>query len=213
MARLAGFTGVLLCWSVLAAAAAPLGEPSPPAKYDVPRELEASELQEITLAVLKDHPILSASPGIKAAFRYQHYSRGETADVVFYPHAESRGIKYAIQAFCNRESEEDAWDCSRVESRRYVKLDSQDFEVRVKGSLDMAGVLAITEATRPVAESAVADVSTVDEVQIIFPANDGYLVGWGSEAGGGAVTVEAHLRDGGSAANPGDWEAFVLPEE
>jgi hypothetical protein len=186
--------------------------PHTPTDFDFKLELKASDLDAITMEVLKQHPLLSASPGIKAAYGDRQYPSGESAQVVFYPHAESRGVKQAFQVFCHRDDTVSAWSCPVVQIRRYVKLDSQDFEVRVKGDIDTNGVLAITEATRPLAASAVPDTSAADTVLVVFPANGGYVVSWGSKTGFGAVTVEARLRSAGNPSNPSDWEALVLPE-
>ena len=180
-----------------------------PAYLDSSFELEPSDLDQIIAAVLKDHPVLSSSPGIKAAYANRGMPRSEVAQVIFHPHAESRGVKFAFEVTCNRDDPERPWSCPFVELRRYVKLDSQEFEVRVKGDIDLAGLLAITEATRPVAVSAVADTSAVSTVMTVFPANGGYLTSWGTEMEGSAVIVEAHLHHGGDRADPADWEAFV----
>ena len=208
-----GFAAGLLSLSALpGSVAATEDPPSVPADYDFALELKTSDLEAITMEVLQQHPLLSASPGIKAAYGDRQFPSGESASVVFYPHAESHGIKQSFQVFCKRDDPASAWSCPIVQLRRYIKLDSQVFEVRVKGNIDMNGVLAITEATRPVAASAVIDSSAADTVLVIFPANGGYVVSWGSKNGHGTVAVEAHLRSAGNSANPGDWEAVVLPE-
>jgi hypothetical protein len=107
-----------------------------------------------------------------------------------------------------------AWTCDHVELRRYVQLDSQDFEVRVKGNLILEEVLALIQATRAIVHASTTDGSAVPETAImVLPANGGYLVAWGSPDGQGGLTVEAHLRRDGNAATSEDWQTSILPPE
>lgn len=181
-----------------------------------------ADVRAITLEVLKEHPLLSASPGIKFADATCEYSSTNDAlsgtpsiliaNVVFYPHTETRGIKQAYQAHCRRSTTGKAWSCPAVEIRRYVKLDSQDFEVRVTGNLDLAGIQAVVEATRqPAAAAALQSSEVADTASGIFDANGGYVVSWGDKNGMGSIGLEAHLREGGNPADPNDWDVNELP--
>jgi hypothetical protein len=185
-------------------------------------KLVDADVRAITLEVLKEHPLLSASPGLKYADAMCGYSsdvdvKAATpslimANVIFYPHTETRGIKQAFEAHCQRSASSLAWSCFAVEIRRYVKLESQDFEVRVKGELDLAGIQAVIEATRqPAAAAALQSAEVADTASSIFDANGGYVVSWGDKNGMGRIGLEAHLREGGNPANPNDWDINELP--
>jgi hypothetical protein len=180
-------------------------------------ELDPSELQLITLEVLRAHPMLSASPGIKHVDATRAWTMSHDADtkpaslvmanVIFHPHVESGGIKQAFQAHCQRETSNKVWSCPVVEIRRYVRLDSQDFEVRVKGDLDLAGIQAVIAATRqPAAELALRRSEIADTAIVLFSCGTGYHVSWGHENGIGTVGLEARLRTEGNPADPSDWE-------
>ncbi len=186
---------------------------SPPAPAVRDIELAPGDAEAITMEVLQRYPLASSSPGIKAAYVQSRLpaAEGEVAHVIFHPHAETRGIKVAFDVSCTRDNPVAPWSCAEVELRRYIKLDSQDFEVRVTGNLEMDGVLALTEATRPFAASAVANGAAADTALVVHPGNGGYLVSWGSRAGYAAVLVQAHLRNGGNPANSGDWYAEAVP--
>jgi hypothetical protein len=184
-------------------------------------ELDQSELQLITMEVLKTHPLLSASPGIKhvdayGGFYMPEYAETESpspvmANVIFYPHVEIGGIKQAFQAHCQRDTSNKAWSCPVVEIRRYVRLDTQDYEVRVKGDLDLAGIQAVIAATRQdVAAAARKGTEVADTVIGVFAANGGYVVTWGNRDGMGRVGLQAHIRAGGDPADPSDWKVAEL---
>ena len=99
-----------------------------------------------------------------------------------------------------------------VEIRRYVKLDSQDFEVRVNGDLDLAGIQAVIEATRqPAAAAALQSSEVADTASSIFDVNGGYVVSWGDKNGMGRIGLEARLREDGNPADPKDWDVNALP--
>ena len=89
--------------------------------------------------------------------------------------------------------------------RRYVRLDSQDFEVRVVGDLKIDEILALIQATRGTAQSTAAGPAVAEAAIIVVPANGGYVVGWGSDEGYEGVSVEARLRENGNPAVPEDW--------
>jgi hypothetical protein len=204
---------VALATSQLSAARAADDSPEPPADVDVGFELTPSDRDDITMVLLQRYPILSASPGIKFGRKFQHRDRGsrEWAQIVFYPHSETHGVKNAIQARCERDTPESTWSCPNVGLRRYVKLDSQDFEVRVVGNIDLDGVLALRDATKTLAATAFPNVA-IDMVTMIYETEEGYLVAWGSSTWREGVTVQATLRAGGNAAFASDWDAFLLDE-
>src|ERR1700741_4310289 len=109
--------------AVLAAPLALAGEApaqAPQPDYQIP--LSDADLRAITLQVLEQHPILASSPGIKAAYGSRGPDTIEVANVVFYPHSETAGVKNALQATCRREVPDDSWACPAVSLRRYVKL-------------------------------------------------------------------------------------------
>jgi hypothetical protein len=197
--------------STLTAVRAADDPPATPAAFDSAVELPASDRDAITLNVLSRNPILAASPGIKFASAYRHYPSGESAHVIFYPHADTRGVKHALQVHCNRSEPTEKWSCPIVEERRYVKLDTQEFEVRVVGDIDLDGVIALTDATRALAKTALPD-GTINLVTMIYEFNGSYWVGWGSSDWREGISVQATLKDGGNAANAADWAAFLLDE-
>ena len=95
--------------------------------------------------------------------------------------------------------------------RRYLQLDSQDFEVRVEGNIGIEEALALIEATRGTAQASVSDSSAIPEAAIImFPLEDGYLVGWGSDDGQQELDVMAYLKKDGNPAKPEDWQTKIL---
>lgn len=184
-------------------------------------QLDEHDRQLITMEVLKSQPLLSASPGIKAVDAFGGYSSDEDKDpalvqvianVIFYPHAESRGVKQAFQAHCSRSASGGDWTCFAIELRRYVRLDTQDFDVRVTANLDLAAILAVVEATRQPAAAAAMETSEVaDTASSIFACSDGYIVSWGSKDGEGRIGLIANLRTGGNSAEPGDWQVRKQP--
>lgn len=197
---------------------------NPPSAPEMPEhqvQLDERDLQLITMEVLKSQPLLSASPGIKAVDAFGGYSSDESkgpiletvmANVIFYPHEESRGVKQAFQAHCSRSASGNDWTCFEIEIRRYVRLDTQDFEVRVSANLDLASILALIEATRQPAAVLAAEASEVaDTASSIFGTSEGYVVSWGHD-GDGRVGLMANLRAGGNPAEPSDWMVAKLPE-
>lgn len=201
--------------SLLFLSATPAAAVEPGQKEIAPGEdmpLDDGDRRAITLEILKAHPLLSASPGIKYVEASRGFRSSDDATVIFHPHAETGGIKNAYEAQCERAVPGGAWSCPVVQIRRYIKLDSQDFEVRVKGNLNLEGVLAVIEATRELAQASVLDGSGIlDTATIVFPANGGYVVSWRNKEWKGQSSVEAHLRNGGSPANPNDWQV-QLPQ-
>jgi hypothetical protein len=181
-----------------------------PAGDNVP--LDADDLQEITLQVLEKNPLLSSSPGIKFAAAQRSVRSTDIADIIFYPHVENAGIKQAFQVQCWRQDSSQPWTCNETEIRRYVQLDSQHFEVRVKGDIGFTEALALIQATRATVQASETDGSAIPDTAIlILPQHYGYLVTWGSPEGYTELAVEARLTDGGNPAEPVDWQTS-MPE-
>jgi len=201
----------LVAASPLSAVRAAEDSPDPPADFELETELPESDRNAITLDVMSRYPILAASPGIKYARGSRRYPSGESAHVIFYPHVETHGVKHALEVQCERSEPAGEWSCPIVEVRRYVKLDTQDFEVRVVGDIDLDGVLALTDATRALATAALPD-AVVNTVTMILEINGSYSVAWGSSTWREGIVVQATLKPGGNAANAADWTAFLLDE-
>ena len=173
--------------------------------------LDESELRRITLQVLEKNPLLSSSPGIKAASAQRSVRSTDIADIIYYPHAESAGIKQAFQVQCRRQMPNEMWTCGEAEIRRYLQLESQVFEVRVTGDIGSEEVLALIQASRGTVQASATDRSVIPETAImIFSEGDRYLVTWGSPKGYQELAVEAHLRDDGNPAVPEDWQTSIF---
>ena len=172
--------------------------------------LSEDDLQNITLQVLEKNPLLASSPGIKYASA-DSAGRSDDAEIIYYPHAESAGMKEAFQVHCQREMPSELWTCNQARIRRYLQLESQDFEVRVRGEIGSEGVLALIKATRDTLQASVNDGSIIPQTAImVFQYNDSYLVTWGSSEGYGELMMQARLRDGGNPANSEDWQASIF---
>lgn len=182
--------------------------------------LDDADLRGITLQVLKKNPMLASSPGIKFAsahrgFRFSSANgfvgTTDSADVVFYPHAESAGIKHAFHVQCQRHNPSELWTCSDVKLRRYVQLDSQDFELRVVDDIGIDVVHALVQATRVTAQAATSDGTAIPKAAIIvLPVGDGYLVDWGNDQGHQSVSVQAQLKKDGNPTVPEDWKTEIF---
>lgn len=217
---------VVTALTLFALAPAQASEPKPPADAPDPRvTLGDADLRMITLEVMKTHPLLASSPGVKHAEAYRGYhvssEKGEprlsavvNASVIFLPHSETAGVKNALQAHCSREHAAADWTCPVVELRRYVRLENQDFEVRVKGDLTLESVLALVEATRGTAISASKGGSeAVDTVSMMVPCDGGYFVSWTDRDHQSGVLVKARLAAGGNPEERDDWEASLHQEK
>jgi hypothetical protein len=210
-ARLPALAFGLLLSPMLAAADEPAQPVCTPGEV-VP--LGEADRRAITLEVVQRYPLAASSPGIKVANAWCSHTAAVSADVVFHPHTESAGIRYAFQIHCKLQLPERAWACERARLRRYVRLESQEFEVRVVGPLKIDEVLAVIEATRATARAAAASPADAEAANIVIPANGRYVVGWGRSNGMGGLTVEAELRDGGDPAVAADWLTWIsVPEE
>ena len=172
---------------------------------------EAERLQ-ITLSLLEHYPKLASSPGVKAAGAYLG-GPGPTdgAYVVFYPHADSHGIKEAFQASCLRKRSTETWTCNDVTMRRYLSLPSQDFEVRVMGDLSSEAALALIEGSRRDLQAGTKIADLPSTAIIILPLTDGaYLIDWGTKEGYAKVTMRAELAHGGDSSDPDAWHTRIV---
>ena len=176
--------------------------------------LSESDLQKITLQVMQRHPLLSSSPGIKFASAQRSVRSTDIASIVYFPHADSGGIKTAFQVRCLRQAPEELWKCDDVELRRYLQLDSQKFEVRVTGDLRTEEALALIQATRSTVQANATDGQAAPETAIqIHLDSSGYLVSWGSPEGYQELTVRGRLRAGGNPTRPEDWQTRMFEQE
>ena len=127
---------------------------------------------------------------------------------------ESAGIKEAFQVHCWRQIRNELWTCDEATIRRYVQLESQDFEVRIRGEIGSEEALALIQATRDTVQASVTDGSIIPRTaMMVLPRKDGYLVTWRSSEGYPSLLVQAHLRDGGNPANSEDWQASIYKPE
>ena len=165
------------------------------------------------LVVINEAPIVASSPGIKYAGA-QRSARADIADIIFYPHSETSGIKHAIQAKFWRKDYGDAWKLSSTSQRDYIELDSQDWEVRVKGGFSFDVVQALIAATRDAMHTSIADAVDRPRVVIqVFPYNDSVLVIWGDSGGQGGLTVQAWLLEDRDPNEAGSWRAKIYELE
>ncbi len=174
--------------------------------------LSESDLQQITRQVMQKHPVLSASRGVKAAHAQRSIRSTDIASIVFYPHGESAGMKQALQARCERRMPDEQWNCDDVRLRRYLPLDSQEFEVRVTAASIRTGeALALIQATRDTVQANAAANSPAPQTAImILPYYAGYQVTWGTPDGQQQLMVEAKLRAGGNPEKADDWQTRMI---
>jgi hypothetical protein len=174
--------------------------------------LSESDLQKITMQVMQKHPVLSSSRGVKAAYAQRSVRSTDIASIVFYPHAESDGMKQAFQVRCVRQVPDEQWTCDEVRLRRYLQLDSQSFEVRVTASnIRTEDALALIQATRSTVQASATGNSPVPQTAImILPYYAGYQVTWGSPEGQQELMVAAQLRTGGNPEKAEDWQTQMI---
>lgn len=175
--------------------------------------LPANEREQIRLGLIARHPELASSPGIKAAYAPADRSKGRLmTNVIFYPHREVRGIKEAYQSSCEWDRQRTEWLCDNVQIRRYLKLATQEFEVRVKGDISSEGAFALIAASREQLSASLGKIPhDASTATIILPGSDGgYHITWGTPAGHGRVGMHATLRTDGDPANPDDWSTTIL---
>jgi hypothetical protein len=170
--------------------------------------LTESDLDQITAHVLRNNPLLSSSPGIKFADAQRSVRSTDIADVIFYPHLDSAGMKYAFQVGCWRTEPDPDWTCNPAEIRRYLRLDSQEFEVRISADIRAEDALALIQATREALSAGTPDGSYVSQTAIqVLQRKEGFLVSWGTPQGFQEVMLVARLADGGDPGNADDWQA------
>ena len=204
--RFVRVAAAVLVWSVA-------GAESPDRGIEQEVPLTEAERLQITLSLLEQHPELASSPGVKAAgANLGGPGPTDGAYVVFYPHADSRGIKEAFQAFCLREHASQTWTCNDVTTRRYVSLPSQDFEVRVTGDISFEAALGLIEGSRRDLQAGATQVVDLPSTAIIIlPLEDGgYLIDWGTREGYAKLTMRAELAEGGDSADPDAWHARIV---
>jgi len=169
--------------------------------------LNQEDLRDITAQVMAKHPLLSSSPGIKyaEATRIDRWSE-DVADVIYFPHFESAGIKEAFQVGCSRKIPNTAWTCEDATIRRYLALDTQDYEVRVRGSISSNAAIALIEATRKVLPVRTADISDVPNTAMTLSSyDDSGIVSWVNFEGRSHLMVKGWLAEGGDPTRPEDW--------
>lgn len=180
----------------------------PPDRYPEPDNVPLSQedLRDITADVMAKQPLLSSSPGIKFAEADRIDESKDWAVIIYYPHSESAGIKQAFQVSCSRHAPNTDWTCEDARIRRYLALDSQDFEVRVTGSIGSEAAIALIEATRKVLPVRTADNSDVpDTAMTLRSDDDGGTVAWVNFEGHAHQLVRGQLTEGGDPTLPQDW--------
>lgn len=168
--------------------------------------LSNDDLREITAQVLAQEPLLSSSPGVKYADATQFDQAEISAIVIYYPHSESAGIKHAFQVECTSQAPEMAWECEDVKIRRYLALDTQDYEVRLTGPIEFNAAMALIKATgRAIRQSADDGVAVPDTVMMISSHENSATVSWTSFEGVPGVAMTANLSDDGDPTQPDSW--------
>ena len=168
--------------------------------------LSEQELRGITDQVLAREPMLSSSPGIKFADAIRLDGSEDIANVIFYPHLASAGIKEAYQVECFRQVPVTAWTCKAPEIRRYLSLDSQDYEVRVTGPISADAAVAFLEATRkllPARDNANSDVPDTAMQLRSYP--DSASAVWVNFEGRAHQIIIGRVTEGGDPALADDW--------
>lgn len=168
--------------------------------------LDEEDLRQIYGQVLAQNPLLSSSPGIKVAFAQRSVRSTDIAEVIFHPHTERAGVKSAFQVGCSREAPDGDWSCDNAEIRRYIALDSQDYEVRVVGAIESTEATALIESARETLRTSANSGSTVPDTAVILRATeDGYFLSFRPSEGNAGAAMRARLRTGGDPDNPADW--------
>jgi len=168
--------------------------------------LSQEDLRDITAQVMAKEPLLSSSPGIKYAEADRYRGSEDWAIVIFYPHYANVGIKQAFQVECDRQVPNTAWTCEEATIRRYLALDTQDYEVRVRGPISSDSAIALIEASRKVLPVRSADTIDVpDTVMMLRSYDDSGTVTWVNFEGRAHLIVKGRLAEGGDPTQPDDW--------
>ncbi|MDJ0941298.1 MAG: hypothetical protein QNJ00_16170 [Woeseiaceae bacterium] len=196
------------CFLVLTAALAAGAVSAENTPSDEEAPLPKHERVQITTDLLQQYPNLAASPGIKSAYAPVERDGRIGIMVYFHPHAESHGIKAAYRASCAWETSDQTWSCYRMVTRRYLTLDSQDYEVRVIGDIAADVALALIEGSRRDLVELIPD-DRPDTAIMIQPHAGHYAVAWGKNNGRATVSMLVQLADGGDPSNPDDWHSTI----
>lgn len=179
--------------------------------------LQDSDLQEITTQVLKSNPELASSPGIKYSGAERGVRGSDDAWVVFYPHADSVGVKEALQVVCSRSASDQPWVCEEPKIRRYYRIENQAFEFRVIDDiLGSEESIAVVEATRDNLPLHTNGGPTGPCVALtIMAAEVGYLVSWRCKDIGKntIITMHATAISGVDITRPSNWQVseYIVP--
>jgi hypothetical protein len=166
--------------------------------------LDQGDLQSITAQVMQKYSLLSSAPGIKFAHAQRSVRSIDIASVIFLPHTESSGVKQAFQVRCVRQMPETRWSCEEPEIRRYLRLGSQDFEVRVSAGISNDGALALIEASRRFTEATSSVYQTA--IQVSTDGDGSLVVSWGTPEGSKELLMRARLRAGADESQPESWQ-------
>ena len=175
--------------------------------------IPAHEREQIILSLVERYPEIASSPGIKAAYAPLDRSKGSlTSVVIFHPHREVRGIKEAFQTFCRWDRQHEEWRCENIQIRRYLKLETQEFEVRVRGDISSEAAFALIAASRQQLLASLGAIpDDVSTATIILPRTDGgYRITWGTPEGRGRLGMHATLRAGADPTDPENWYTTIL---
>lgn len=215
MDRISVSTAIAISISVLSSApqvdAAEASEPEYALGQAVP--LHDDDLKSITLQVMQKQPLVSSSSGIKYASAQRSVRSTDIANVLYFPHTERSGVKQAFLVRCVRQLPGKQWLCEDPEIRAYIKLESQDFEVRLSARMTLEEALALIEATRTTVQQSRSTGATIPRTAIsITPADSSYssyLVSWGNAEGQHELTIEGRPRSGGNPAEAEGWQTSV----
>lgn len=206
---------IALAFSVLISGALAAATEGPESGYVLGQAvpLDEEDLKDITLQVMQKRPLVSSSSGIKAASAQRSVRSTDIASVIYFPHVESAGVKQAFQVRCVRQAPSTQWICEDPELRAYLRLDSQDFEVRVTVAVTMKEALALIEATRATVQQSRPAGAAIPQTAIMISTADSshssYLVSWGNEQGHNELTVEARPIKGGNQSDAEGWQASL----
>ena len=175
--------------------------------------LGQQQLDAMMAQVLSRHPQAASSPGIKHASA-DRVCDEYTAYVVFHPHTETAGIRAAYEVECASPDRGESWICGSVRLRRYLSLETQEWETRVTGPIETAAAMALIEATRKTLPL-VADGAPV-------PGTARNINSWGDEASvtimwvdfdgeAPSIFLRGQVAEGGDPTRPDDWIVSEYP--